>query len=112
MLVDVQAFVFYASWNAESVHFLDAIEEDKSAGCCPEVDDQDAKALGQEEAPAVAVECAVSGGEQARQQCAQNATNAMNRACANWVVDVQDVVDELDGEDQYCATNQSDDDCS
>lgn len=108
MLVDVQSFVFYASWDAKSVHFLDAIEENKSAGCCPEIDDQDSEAFSPEKAPAVTVESAVAGREQAREQSAQNAANAMNGTCANRVVDVQAMVDELDGEDQYCSADKTD----
>ena len=97
MLVDVQSFVFYSGWDTETMHFLDAIEEDETAGCCPKVDNENAEALCSEEVPAMTVESTIGGREQAREQGAQNAANAMDRTCANWVVDVEAMVDKLNG---------------
>ena len=45
MLVDIEAFLFNSLVNTQAVQLLDAVEQDKSAGCCPEVDHEDAEQL-------------------------------------------------------------------
>ena len=110
MLVDVQAFVFDAGRNTQAMQFLNSIEENKATSGCPEVDDKDAEAFCTEEAPAMTVESTIGRGEQARQQCAENAANTMNGGCAYRVVDVQSVVDELDGKDEHRSADEADDD--
>ena len=56
MLVDIEAFLFNSLVNTQAVQLLDAVEQDKSAGCCPEIDHEDAEQLSAEESPAKAVE--------------------------------------------------------
>ena len=112
MFIDVETFLFNAGIHSEAVQFLDAIEEDESTGGCPEVDDEDAEALGSEEAPSVTVEGTIARGEQTRQECAENAAHTMHRGGTHGVVDVQFVVDELDGENQHRSADESDDDGS
>ena len=108
MFVDVEAFLFHAGTNPESVHFLDAEEEQEATCGGPEVDDKYSKALGSEESPAVTVESAIGCGEQSRHQCAENTANAMNRRSTHGIVDVKTVVDELYGIDKDNSTYQSD----
>lgn len=78
VLVNVEAFVFYASGDAQAVQFPDAVEEDESAGRSPEVYNQYAKALCAKKAPAVTVERAAGGGEQACEKCAEYAAYAVD----------------------------------
>ena len=112
MFVNIQTFVLDAGRNAKPMEFLDAIEEGDAAGCSPEVDDEDTKALGSEKAPAMSIEGAISGGEQTGHECAENTTDTVYRACTHRIVDVEHVVDELNGEDQDSATHETDDDCA
>ena len=59
MFVNIQSFVLNAAVDAETVKFLDAIEQDKATGGSPEVDDQDAEALRPEESPTMTIECSI-----------------------------------------------------
>ena len=59
VFVDIEAFLFDALVDTQAVNLLDTVEQGKSAGSSPEVDDQDAEALSAEESPAVTVECTV-----------------------------------------------------
>ena len=110
VLIDIQTFILDAGRNAEPVEFLDTIEEEDTAGSCPEVNNQDTEALSAKEAPAVTVERTVRGGEQTRHECAENTADAVYRACTHGIVDVEHVVNELNGEDQDCTTDKTDDD--
>ena len=112
MFVNIQAFVLDASRNTQAVQLLDAVEEGETTGGGPEVDDEDAKRLGSEEAPAVAVQRTIANGEQAGHQCAQDSAYAVNAGGADGIIDVQTVVDELDGKDENRSANQSDNDGS
>ena len=99
MLIHVQPFVLNTGRHPKAVKFLDAKEEKEAAGSSPEVDDEDAEAFCPKEAPAVTVESAVARREKARHQCAENATDTMYGAGTYRIVDVQHMVDELDGKD-------------
>ena len=99
MLVNVQSFVLNTGRHPKAVKFLDAKEEKEAAGSSPEVDDKNAEAFSPKEAPAVAIERAVARREQAGHQRAENATDTMNGAGTDRVIDMQHVVDELDGKD-------------
>ena len=112
MLVNIQTFVLDTGRNTEPVQFLDTIEENNTAGSSPKVDDEHTEALGTEEPPTMTIEGTIAGRKQSREQGAQDAADTVNRACAYWVVDVQTVVDELDGEYQYRTANKADDDGS
>ena len=112
MFVDVETFFLDARLNTQAVQFLDAVEEDESTGGCPEVDNEDAEALCTEETPTKAIECTVACREQTCQQGAENTADTMYRGCTYRVVDVQLVVDELDGEDEYGTADETDDDSS
>ena len=109
MLIHVQSFVLNTGRHPKAVKFLDAKEEKEAAGSSPEVDDEDAEALSTEESPAASVESAIGCGEQTCQQSAKDAADTVYGACANRVVDVQDVVNELNGIDKDCTTYQTDD---
>ena len=101
MFINVQTFVLDASIHTQAVHTLDAIEKGKSAGGSPKVDNQDAEAFSAEETPSAAVQHTVSGREQPCQQRAQDAADTMHRRGTHRVIDVQLMVDELDGKDQH-----------
>lgn len=110
MLIDIQTFILDAGRNAEPVEFLNTIEEEDTAGSCPEVDDEDTEALSAEEAPAVAVESTVGGGEQTGHEGTEDTANTVYRACTYGVIDVEHMVNELNGEDQDSTTDKADDD--
>ena len=112
MFVNVQSFVLNTGRHPKAMKFLDAKEEKEAAGSSPTVDDKDAEAFCPKEAPAVAIERAVARREKAGHQRAENATDTMYGAGTYRVVDVQDVVNELNGIDKYGATHKSDDHCS
>lgn len=78
MFVNIKAFLFDAGIHTETVQFLDAKEQDKTANCCPKVDDEDAEALSSEEAPTITIESTVRSGEQACHQCAEDAADTMH----------------------------------
>ena len=61
MLVDIQTFILYAGGNTQAMNLLDSIEEDDTAGSCPEVDDKDTEQFGSEEAPSVTIQGTVAG---------------------------------------------------
>ena len=63
MFVNIETFFFNALVNAQAMQFLDAIEQGETTGGSPEVDDEDAIALGTEETPAVAIEGTIGGRE-------------------------------------------------
>ena len=63
MLVNVEAFLFNALVNTQAMQLLYAVEQGETTGGSPEVDDEDAKALGTEETPAVAIEGTIGGRE-------------------------------------------------
>ena len=112
MFVNVQSFVLNTGRHPKAVKLLDAKEEKEATGCSPAVDNKDTEAFSPEEAPAVTVESAVARREKARHQRAEDATDTMNGAGTDRVVDVQHMVDELDGKDQNYSADKADDDCS
>jgi len=110
MLVNIEAFFLNSVTYAQTMQFLDAIEQGETTDSSPKVDDQYAKALGSEESPAVTVEGTIGRREQACHQGTQNTTHTVYTGSTNRIVNVQFVVDELDGIDQYQTASQSDDD--
>ena len=108
MLVDIQTFVLDTGGNTQAVDLLDSKEEDDTAGSSPEVDHQNTEALSSEEAPAVTIERTVAGREQTCEQCTQDTTDTMNRACTYRVVDVQYMINELDREYQDGTADKTD----
>jgi hypothetical protein len=105
MFVNVQSFVLNTGRHPKAMKFLDAKEEKEAADSSPTVDDKDAEAFCPKEAPAVAIERAVARREKAGHQRAEDTADAMYGAGTDRVVDVQHMVDEFDGEDQYGSTN-------
>ena len=112
MFVNVQSFVLNTGRHPKAVKLLDAKEEKEAAGSSPEVDDKDAEAFSPEETPAMTVESAVARRKQTGHQRAEDTTDSMYGTGANRVVDVQHMVDELDGKDQNYSADKADDDCS
>ena len=107
MFVDIETFFFDSLVYTEAMQFLDAIEQDETAGGSPKVDDQNTETLGAKESPAKTVERSIRRRQQASHQCAENTADTMNRACTYRVVNVQMVIDELYGIDQYQTTNEA-----
>ena len=112
MFIDVKTFFFDSLVYTQAVQLLDAIEQDETAGGSPKVDDQDTETLGAEESPAVTIESAVRCRQQTRHQCAENTADTMHTRSTDRVVDMQTVVDELDGIDQHQSTDKANDDGS
>ena len=56
MFVDVEAFLFDAVVNAQTMQFLDTKEQGETTGSSPEVDDEDAEALSTEESLSSSIE--------------------------------------------------------
>ena len=77
MLVDVETFLFNSLINAQTMQFLDAVEQDKTTGSGPEVNNHYAKAFRSEESPTVTVKRAVAGRQQTRHQSAEDTTHTM-----------------------------------
>jgi len=112
MLVNIQALVLDTGRNTQAVQFLDSVEEGEATGGSPKVDDEDAEGLSSEETPTVAIQCTIAYGEQAGHQRAQDSAYAMNAASSYRIIDVQTVVDELNGKDENRSANQTNDNCS
>ena len=77
MLVDVETFFLDAGIHTKSVQFLDAVEEEKTASGCPEVDDENTEALSTEETPTASVEGTVACREQTCHQGTEDTANAV-----------------------------------
>ena len=112
MFIDVEAFLFNSPVNAQAMQALDTIEKRETAGGSPEVDNEDAEALGTEESPSVTIESAVGGRKQPSHQGAEDTAYTVYRRCTYWVVDMQRVVDKLNCIDEHQTTDQSYDDGS
>ena len=112
MLVDIQSFILDTTIDAQSMQALDAVEQDETAGSSPEVDDEDAETLSTEESPTMTIEGSVGRGQQTRHKRAQDTAYAMYRRSTHRVVDVQTMVDELNGKDKHDAADKTDDDGS
>ena len=56
MFIDIEAFFLNTLVYAQSMQFLDTVEQDDTAGGSPEVNDQYAEALSTEEAPSITIE--------------------------------------------------------
>jgi hypothetical protein len=61
VLIDIEAFFLNALVDAQTMQFLDAIEESEATNCSPEVDNEDTEALCSEESPTMTIEGAVAG---------------------------------------------------
>ena len=112
MFVNVETFLLDALVNTQTVQLLDAEEQGDTTGGSPEVDDEDTEALGSEKSPSTSIESTVAGREQTCHQSTENTTDTVYRAGTHRVVDMQLVVDELDGIDQYDTTDKTNDDGS
>ena len=112
VFVDIKSFFLYAFVNAQTMQFLDAIEQCESAGSSPEVDHEDTEAFCTEESLAETIERTIGCGQQTRHQGTQDTTYSMYRRSTYWIVDVQLVVNELDGINQYSTAYKADDDGS
>ena len=60
MLIHIQSLVLNTGRHAQAVNRLNAKEKQPATHCCPEVNDEYAKALSTEETPAVAVKGSVA----------------------------------------------------
>ena len=109
MFVDVETFFFYALADTQAVCLLDAVEQGESAGGSPEVYDQYAEALSTEESPAVTVERTVRSREQTSHQRSEDTADTVYGTGTHRIVDVQYMIDKLDGVDQYDTTHETDD---
>ena len=107
MFIDVKTFFFYTFINAQSVNIFYAIEQYESTNSCPEVNHQDAEALSTEEAPTTTIEGACLSSQQTSHDSTQDTADAVYRTCTYRIVDVQLVINKLNGEYQYRATNQT-----
>lgn len=110
MLVDVETFLLNSCRNAETEDLVETLEDYEAHECGPASNDKDTKDFCAEEAPAVSVEKALRGGEQTGKDCAERATNTVDRACTDGVVNMKLAVDELNSVDHYGATDETDDD--
>ena len=112
MFIDIKSFFLDTGTDTQAVQLLDAVEQDETAGGCPKVDAENAEALGAEESPSMTIESSVRSGEQTCHQCAEDTADTVYRRSTHGVVDVQLMIDKLDGIDQHQSTDESDDDGS
>ena len=77
MLVDIQSFLLDTGIHTQTMDLLNAVKQDESADCSPEVDHEDTKSLCAEKSPTKAVEGTVSGLQQTRHQRTQDTTDTM-----------------------------------
>ena len=78
MLVNIKTFLLDALVHTQAMQLLDAVEQGKSTGGSPEVDNEDTKALGSEKSPSVTVEGTTTCREQTRHQRAENTADTMH----------------------------------
>lgn len=110
VLVDVKSLFLNALVNTESDSMLDGPEEYDTAGGCPSIYTEYTEGLCTEETEAVAVESALTGGEQAGQQSTENTVDPVHRAGTDRVVDMKLLVNELNSERQSDTAAATDDD--
>ena len=77
MFINVEAFLFDTLVNAQTMQFLDTIEQGEATCSSPKVNDENAKAFSTEEPPAVTVECTIRSRQQTSHQRTQNTTDTM-----------------------------------
>ena len=100
MLVDVETFLLDALVNTQTGNLLDAVEEDESCNCCPKVDAKDAEHLSAEESKATAIEGTAVDGEETCHQGSEDATDTVNGAGTNRVVNMKLGVNEFNAIDK------------
>jgi len=110
MLVDVETFLLNSCRNAETEDLVKTLEDYEAHEGGPAANDEYAKDLCAEEAPAVTIEETLRCREQACKDRAERATDAVDGACADRVVNMELAIDELNSEDHYSATDETDDD--
>ena len=108
MLVDVETLFLDTLVHSQTGNLLDGEEQYRSRHSSPGVDGQDAETLRSEETEAAAVESTAVYCQQTGHQSAEDAAYAMNGTCADRVVYVELGVDELDGEHEDDACQQTD----
>ena len=62
MFINIEALFFNALFYAQPMNLLDAVEQNEATDGSPEIDDQNAKALGTEESPAVTIKSTICCG--------------------------------------------------
>ena len=77
VLIDIETFLLNTLVNAQTMQFLDTVEEGKTTGSCPEVDDQYAKHLSTEESPTITIEGTVARREQTCHNGSKDTTDTM-----------------------------------
>ena len=112
MFVNIETFLFDSLVNAQAMQLLDAVEQGETAYSSPEVDDQDTEALSTEESPASSIESAVRCRQQTRHQRTKNTTHTVYRRSTNRIVNVQFMVDKLNGEDEHDTADKANNYCS
>ena len=110
MLVDVETFLLNSCRNAEAEDLVETLEDYEAHECGPAANDEYTENLCAEEVPSMTVEETLRGGEQTSKDCAERATDTVDRACADRVVNMELAVDELNCIDHYGTTNETDDD--
>lgn len=109
MLVDVETLFLDTLVHSQTGNLLDGEEQYRSRHSSPGVDGQDAETLCSEETETAYVESTAVYSQQTGHQSAENAAYAMYGTGADGVVYVELGVDELDGEHEDDACQQTDD---
>ena len=108
MFVDVQTFLFDAARYAQTVDLVETLEDDEAHAGCPGAHYDGTEQLCQEEAGAEAIEPSFAGAEEACQDGACETSDTVYRGGTYGVVDVQHLVDEVDGKDHQHTADGTD----
>ena len=112
VLIDIETFLLNTLVNAQAMNLLNTEEEDDTTGGSPEVYDENAETLSTKESPSVTIEGTVGHRQQTCHDGTQDTADTVYRRCTYGIVDVQFVIDKLNGIDEYDTTDESDDDGS
>ena len=115
VFVDVKPLVLNAGRNAQAVNPVKPLEHDEADRNSPQTDTERAENLCRKEAArVVAIEeaghCGISlaRSKDAREDCAEHTAHAMNGTGSHRIVDVQHVVDELNGKGHHDTRHDAD----
>lgn len=107
MLVVVESVLLDAAVDAQADGAAQHVEEDQAAEYGPRGIYRGVEQLYAEHVQAAAVEQAAVEGEDARKDRSERAADAVNRYCADGVVDLGHAVEEADGEDHCGAADDA-----
>ena len=112
MLIDIKSFFLNALINTQSMNILYTPEQDDTASRRPKIDGQNTEQLSPKEGEAMSVKQTFGYREQTGKQGTEDTADTMYGTGTDGIVYMQFLIDELNGEDQYDTTDNTNDNSS